>query len=206
MKSIHNDFVSYYLYLAGGLHSPLLVLVMLALCVLPGCYITGCPRSGIKFLAVDHTVIKDCRIGGNAEQRIIIDKTSAVAGQANKSSEYNTVTDCQIYENGAYGIHLRFSNFNKSNNITLRSSSRLTSSVDGLLITTGDAKSATGNVVTGCVCTDDQPGKTQSYGIRITQNSRSVVDAVVGDNQLRENKTGSLSYGGASTKISNNAQ
>jgi parallel beta-helix repeat protein len=171
-----------------------------------GCRITGCQRAGIKLLAADHITIRDCVIWGNNEHGIIIDKASTVAGQANKPSQHNTVTGCHIYENGTYGIYIRSSHYNKLQGLTIRNNGWDSTSSDGVRVTTGDSQAANGNVILGCVITDDQLSKTQAFGIRLLPSSGAVDRTVIGDNQLRGNKSGALLNGGSNTVASNNAQ
>jgi parallel beta-helix repeat protein len=171
-----------------------------------GCYVTGCQYSGIKLLAADHNVISDCFVWGNTDHGILIDKASSVADQANKPSDYNTVTDSMVFENGEHGVFLRSSNYNKLSNLTIQNNADQVSSRDGIRITTSDSTPSVGNIITGCVATDDQGTKTQTYGVRLLVGSGAIDYTVIGDNYLRGNLTGTLSDGGTNTQTSNNAQ
>jgi parallel beta-helix repeat protein len=172
-----------------------------------GCRITGCGSHGIKILRAHHTVVDGCVVWGNGGKGIIIEKSQNDADQPNAPSEYNVVTNCQVFENDEHGIYIRSSHYNQITDNTVQNNGQASGSWDGIRVIADDGIDAIGNIIRGNVSTDDQPSDTQQYGVKLTVATTGAVDyTVISDNYLQGNASGAISDGGTNTLPSNNAQ
>ena len=158
--------------------------------VVRDCVITGLPQDGIELLASGQNLIENCQISDVGGHGIQINKASASAGLPNKQANDNVVTGNFIDQAGRDGININSSSRNQIVGNSITNSSDDTSGRDGVRIDSFDGIGCDDNVVTNTVSTDDQPTKTQRFGVSITSPlcNRTVLSA----NALTGNLVGEL--------------
>jgi len=132
------------------------------------CVITGIPSDGIELLASGNNLIEGCTITDVGGHGIQFAKASTSAAQPNKKSSDNIVRNNTIVNSGQDGINLNGGDRNQiTSNIVTNSSDDMTGR-DGIRLGTSDSVSCNDNTVNGNLATDNQPTKTQSYGLNIS--------------------------------------
>jgi parallel beta-helix repeat protein len=161
------------------------------------CVIDGIPDDGIELLASNNNTISGCIITDVGGHGIQVNKASATAPQPNKQSNDNLITGNTINDSGRDGININSSDRNTiTNNVVLNSADNV-SNRDGVRIDSFNDVSCNDNEIEGNTITDDQPVKTQRYGINIT--SANCNATVIGVNDLAGNKVGEINDGGTNT-------
>ena len=165
--------------------------------VVRDCVISGVPRSGIELLAASQNRVENCTItdvGGNG---IHVNKASPGAAQPNKISDDNLIAGNVITTAGLNGILLTGGDNNQILTNTITNSADDASGRDGVRITSGDGVSCASNLVQDNAAGDDQPLKTQRYGLAIVHSL--CTGNVVGDNDFTGNLSGPLLDQGTAT-------
>ena len=165
--------------------------------VVRNCVITGVPEDGIQLLASNNNTIENCTITDVGGDGIRINKASPSAGQPNKPSDDNIVTGNYIENAGENGIRVNGSNRNLISGNTVLNSSDDVSGRDGINIRSSDSNSCNDNVVQLNSATDNQPVKTQEWGLNI--EDPECVATVVSDNVLIGNLAGEINDDGTGT-------
>ena len=163
------------------------------------CVIEGVPHNGVEFLASSHNVVEGCTIRDVTRHGIQIAKASAIAKQPNKTSNDNIVRNNVIDNSGLDGVNLNGGNRNLITGNQVTNSSNLSSGRDGIRLGTSDGIACDDNRVEGNRATDNQPTKTQRYGLAISSSlcHRSHVSA----NQLSGNLRGEFLDLGTGTVV-----
>ena len=157
------------------------------------CVITGIPSDGIELLASGNNLIEGCTITDVGGHGIQFAKASTSAAQPNKKSSDNIVRNNTIVNSGQDGINLNGGDRNQiTSNIVTNSSDDMTGR-DGIRLGTSDSVSCNDNTVNGNLATDNQPTKTQSYGLNISSAlcHRTVV-GVSAPNDFTGNRIGPI--------------
>jgi parallel beta-helix repeat protein len=167
--------------------------------VVRSCVINGVPGSGVQFLASSNNRIEDCTITNVGRHGIEVAKSSPTAAQPNKKSNGNVVRNNVVDNSGIDGILVTSSDGNRIEGNRVTNSSNAVAAADGIRITSADAVTCDENVVDGNVATDNQPTKTQRYGLNIASAlcSRTVVAA---NNDFSGNRLGSIHDVGTATR------
>jgi len=141
------------------------------------CVITGTAGDGIELLASSQNTIQGCTITNVGGHGIQANKSSTSADQPNKKSNDNIITGNVIDQAGQDGIDVISGDRNQITGNTVTNSSDDTSGRDGIRITSGDSITCDDNVVSNNIATDNQPVKTQKYGLNIASSlcNRTVV-------------------------------
>ena len=163
------------------------------------CLIEGVPHNGVEFLASSHNIVEGCTIRDVTRHGIQIAKASAIAKQPNKTSNDNIVRNNVIDNSGLDGINLNGGHRNLITGNQVTNSSNLSSGRDGIRLGTSDGIACDDNRVEGNRATDNQPTKTQRYGLAISSSlcHRSHVSA----NQLSGNLRGEFLDLGTGTVV-----
>ena len=134
------------------------------------CDISGTNNDAIQFLASSNNRVERCSIHDTRGDGISAIKSQSIAVQPNKKSNDNVIMANTISNAGESGIRIHSSDRNliKGNHIT-NSSDHLPGH-DGIRITSGDSISCDDNRVEGNTATDNQPTKTQKYGLHIVSS------------------------------------
>lgn len=162
------------------------------------CVITGnIPSRGIQFLASSDNLVENCDISNTQGHGIQIVKSSTVSGQPNKQSSNNVLRGNTIDGAGQDGINVISGDGNRIVGNTVTNSAR-----DGIRIDIANSVSSDDNIVENNVATDNQPQKTQVYGLNIANAlcNRTIVT----DNTFTGNKTGDIRDLGTGTVITSN--
>jgi parallel beta-helix repeat protein len=144
------------------------------------CVITGVSGSGIEFLASSKNTVTGCTITSPGKTGVDIRLSSPTAPQPNKPSNNNTISGNTIDQAGEHGIYINTGNGNKITGNRVTNSSDKSSSRDGIRIsTTVSGLNCDDNIVTGNTSIDNQPIKTQTWGLHITHAAcnRTVIGA-----------------------------
>jgi parallel beta-helix repeat protein len=145
--------------------------------IVRNCVITNVASQGIEFLASSDNRVENCTISNTGGAGIQAGKASSVADQPNKKSSNNIITGNTIDQAGRDGIFVNSGDRNQvTGNLVTNSSDDVTSR-DGIRIQSSDGITCDDNVVSGNTATDNQPTKTQRYGLNINnpQCNRTVV-------------------------------
>jgi parallel beta-helix repeat protein len=164
--------------------------------VVRDCIATGCARSGFEFLCAENSSFINCVAFGNGESGVNIDAQSST----DRKSLNNTVSGGRFYSNAKHGISIYESDFNTINGVTCSNNN-----LDGIRIQTFStrSKSANGNQIINCTCTDTQATKTQDYGVNLYGAPSSDIDGtVIKDCDLRGNRVGPYKVIAVNTQIS----
>jgi parallel beta-helix repeat protein len=161
--------------------------------VVRDCVITGIPGDGIEFLASSNNLVERCSISNVAGHGIQVTKSSTSAAQPNKKSNDNIVRNNTIDNSGQDGINVNSSDRNQISGNTITNSSDDTTGRDGIRIGSSDSITCNDNTVNGNLATDNQPTKTQSYGLNISSAlcNRTVV-GVSAPNDFAGNRVGPI--------------
>jgi len=135
--------------------------------VVRDCVITGIPGDGIEFLASSSNLVEGCSISNVGGHGIQVNKSSTSAAQPNKKSNDNIVRNNTIDNAGQDGINITSGDRNQVTANTITNSSDDTSGRDGIRVASSDSITCDDNAVNGNLATDNQPTKTQSYGLNI---------------------------------------
>lgn len=169
------------------------------------CVIDGVPSDGIEILAGSNNVIDGCTItnvgthptfGGHGIQ---LAKASNVADQPNKQPTNNLVVGNTIDEAGSDGININSGSDNELRSNTITNSSNVLLSRDGIRIQSGSSIPCDRNVVTVNTATDNQPTKTQRYGLNIS-SSVCTANIVGPGNVFTGNRVGAINDVGTNTQ------
>jgi parallel beta-helix repeat protein len=159
--------------------------------VVRNCVITGgVARSGIELLAAGENRVEGCTISDVGGHGIHVHKAAPTAAQPNKPSTDNVVTGNTITNAGIDGINITSSHRNRILNNMIRNSSDKATGRAGIWIASSEALGCDSNVVEGNTATDDQPVKTQRYGLAI--GNAECFGNVVGDNSFAGNAVASI--------------
>ncbi len=162
------------------------------------CVISGTATHGIQFLAATNNRVEGCTItnvGGNGIQAT---KSSTIADQPNKKASGNVITGNTITNAGQDGISINSSDRTQILNNTILNSANVSSSRDGIRITSSNSISCDDNRVSGNRAGDNQSPKTQRYGLNI--RSSLCHGTVVGPgNDFSGNLSGPISNSGTGT-------
>ncbi len=146
--------------------------------VIRDCEIDGVPSDGIELLSADDNVIEGCTISNVGGHGIQLTKASATADQPNKPSDSNQIRDNTVDQSGADGININSSNCNVVSGNTVTNSADLTANRDGIRILSTNLMSCDANEMYENRSTDDQPVRTQRYGLNIS--SALCVGTIIG--------------------------
>ena len=166
--------------------------------VVTDCVIDGIPGDGIELLGSSNNTISGCMIADVGGHGIQINKASASAPTPNKQSNDNVITGNTIDDSGLDGININSSDRNQILNNNILNSSDNVSNRDGVRVFSSNGISCDDNEIHGNTVTDNQPVKTQRYGVNIS--SVECTQTVVGTNDLTGNKTGELNDLGTNTQ------
>jgi hypothetical protein len=164
--------------------------------VVRNCEAYGCQRSGFEFLCADYSQIINCVAHDNLESGVNMDRQSS----SDRKATHNTVSGGQFYNNGKSGITIYEGDFN-----TIDGAHCYNNNLDGIRIQTFSTatKSANGNQVLNCICTDTRSSKTQDYGVNLYGSPASDIDGtVIRDCDLRGNRVGQYKDVAVNTQIS----
>jgi parallel beta-helix repeat protein len=164
--------------------------------VVRDCIATGCARSGFEFLCAENSSFINCTAFGNGESGVNIDAQAS----SDRKSLNNTVSGGRFYGNAKHGISIYESDFNTITGVTCSNNN-----LDGIRIQTFStrSKSANGNQIINCTCTDTQATKTQDYGVNLYGAPSSDIDGtVIKDCDLRGNRVGPYKVIAVNTQIS----
>jgi parallel beta-helix repeat protein len=166
--------------------------------VVRDCIISGVPGDAIELLAAGNNLIENCTITNTGFHGIQITKSSTSAPQPNKKSNDNIVRNNTIDNSGQDGINLNSGDRNQIIGNTITNSSNITGSRDGIRLSSSNLIPCDDNVVNGNLATDNQPTKTQSYGLNISSSlcNRTVVGAT---NNFAGNRLGPIRDVGTGT-------
>jgi len=165
--------------------------------VVRDCVITGILTKGIELLASSGNLIEGCTISNVAGHGIQVNKASTIAAQPNKKSNDNVIRNNTIDNAGQDGINVSSGDRNQITGNTVTNSSDDVSGRDGIRIASTDGIGCDDNVVDGNLATDNQPTKTQSYGLNIASGLCN--RTVVGTNDFIGNLIGSIHDLGTNT-------
>ena len=169
------------------------------------CLISGIPGDGIELLASSDNLVENCTITDVGGHGIQINKASTAAQQPNKQSTNNTIQNNTVTNSGQDGINVNSGNDNRFLNNTITNSSDDTNGRDGIRLSSFNGVACDDNVVTGNVATDNQPVKTQKYGLNI--QSANCNDTIIGaGNDFSGNLTGDINDNGTNTQYPNDTQ
>jgi len=135
--------------------------------VVRDCVITGIPGDGIEFLASSGNLVEGCSISNVGGHGIQVTKSSTSASTPNKKSNDNIVRNNTIDNVGQDGININSGDRNQVTGNTITNSSDDVSGRDGIRVASSDSITCDDNAVNGNLATDNQPTKTQSYGLNI---------------------------------------
>lgn len=162
------------------------------------CFIDGIPGDGIELLGSSNNVISGCTITDVGGHGIQINKSSSRASQPNKKSNNNLVSGNTVDDSGRDGININSSDDNRIiDNLVINNSDDVTNR-DGIRLDSNSGVTCDDNEISGNTATDNQPIKTQRYGINIS--SANCNRTVVGANDLAGNKTGQTNDNGTDTQ------
>ena len=142
------------------------------------CIVSGVPRDGIQLLASNSNLIENCLITDAGRDGIRVHKAAADAGQPNKPSNDNVIRNNTVVNSGTNGIRVNSGNRNRLTANTVRNSSDDAGGQDGIRVASESGIACNDNIVEFNTATDDQPLKTQAYGLHITSANcwRTVVE------------------------------
>jgi parallel beta-helix repeat protein len=162
------------------------------------CVIDGVPSDGIELLASSQNTIEGCTITNVGGHGIQATKSSTTADQPNKKSSDNLITGNVIDESGQDGVNLNSGDRNEITGNTITNSANVTSSRDGIRISSSDSITCDDNVVAHNTATDTQTVKTQRYGLNISSSlcNRTVVGP---GNDFSGNKVAPINDAGTGT-------
>src|SRR5215207_7763996 len=158
--------------------------------VILDCIITGIPSDGIELLASSSNRVENCQITNVGGHGIQMTKASASAGQPHKKSNDNIIIGNYVDNAGQDGINLNSGDRNLITGNTILNSSNITTSQDGIDISSNDSVLCDDNVVQSNTATDNQPVKTQRYGLSIS--SSNCHRTVVVGNNFAGNRLGAI--------------
>jgi chitodextrinase len=161
------------------------------------CVITGIPSDGIELLASSSNLVENCQITNVGGHGIQITKASSTAGQPHKKSNDNVIVGNYVDNAGQDGINLNSGDRNSITGNTILNSSNTTTSQDGIDISSSDSILCDDNVVQANTATDNQPVKTQRYGLSIS--SSNCHRTVVVSNNFSGNRLGAIRDVGTGT-------
>ena len=169
--------------------------------VIKDCVISGTTSDGIELLASRHNTVQGCTITNVGGHGIQLNKAPHVLtqiGQPDKKSSDNVVTGNTIDNAGQDGINVTSGDRNQITNNVITNSSNVTPRRDGIRVTSFESITCDDNVVSGNTATDNQPVKTQKYGLNIESVlcNRTVVGA---GNQFTGNLTAPIHNLGTGT-------
>jgi chitodextrinase len=167
--------------------------------VIRDCVVTGVPSDGIELLAASSTTIEGCQISDVGGYGIQLVKSSSQADQPHKKPSDNTISQNVVVNAGLDGINIISGDRNLVVGNLVLNSSDDASGRDGIRITSGDGIACDDNWVEANIATDDQPAKTQKYGLNIASAScsRTVVHS---SNDFSGNLVGPIRDAGTDTQ------
>jgi len=165
--------------------------------VVRDCVITGIPGDGIELLASSSNRVEGCTIVDVGGHGIQVNKSSTSAAQPNKKSTDNVVQNNTIDNAGQDGINVNSGDGNQIIGNMVRNSSDDTSGRDGIRIASTNSITCNDNLVDRNVSTDNQPVKTQTYGLNIA--NAECHRTAVGSNDFSGNRLGAINDGGTGT-------
>lgn len=135
--------------------------------IVRNCVITSAATQGIEFLASSNNRVENCTISNTGGAGIQAGKSSTVAGQPNKKSSDNVIVGNTVDQAGRDGIIVNSGDRNQITGNVVTNSSDDIAGKDGIRIQSTDGITCDDNVVSGNTATDNQPTKTQRYGLNI---------------------------------------
>ena len=166
--------------------------------VIRDCIVTNVPRVGIEFLASSQNRVENCQISDTGRYGIYLNKSSSSASIPNKPPDDNVIINNFVTNAGQDGIAIHSGNRNLITGNTVFNSSDDLPSKDGIRIFSTDSIVCDDNVVEYNIASDNQPVKTQRYGLHIvhTECNRTVVreNDFTGNilGEIRDNGTGTI--------------
>lgn len=161
------------------------------------CIITGVPSDGIELLASSSNRVENCQVLNVGGHGIQITKASASASQPHKKSNDNVIIGNYVDNAGQDGINLNSGDRNLITGNTILNSSNLTTSQDGIDVTSADSILCDDNIIQSNTATDNQAVKTQRYGLSIS--SANCHRTVVTGNNFAGNRLGAIQDKGTGT-------
>jgi parallel beta-helix repeat protein len=161
------------------------------------CVVEGVNGDGIQFLASSENRVEGCFVHDTGKDGIRATKSETNAPQPNKKANDNVIIGNTIDNAGLNGIEVNSSDGNEVTGNTVTNSSDNASGMDGIRISTMDGITCDDNRIESNLATDNQPVKTQVYGLNITNSLCH--RTFVGSNTFTGNKTGAIRDLGSGT-------
>jgi parallel beta-helix repeat protein len=163
-----------------------------------GCVIENIPSDGIEMLGAQRNTITGCTVTNVGGHGIQLTKASSSAAQANKKASDNKVLNNTVDNAGQDGINVNSSDRSEIRGNTITNSADDMAGRDGIRLGAADGITCDDTVVAANTATDNQPVKTQRYGLNISTAlcNRTVVHS---DNAFEGNLTGPIRNLGTGT-------
>ena len=165
--------------------------------VIRDCIVTNVPRVGIEFLASSQNHVENCQISDTGRYGIYLNKSSSTASIPNKPPEDNVIINNFVTNAGQDGIAIHSGNRNEITGNTILNSSDDLPDKDGIRIFSTDSVVCDDNVVEYNIASDNQPVKTQRYGLHIVHTLCN--RTVVRENDFTGNRVGEIRDNGTGT-------
>ena len=162
------------------------------------CDVSGTSGDGVQFLASSNNRVEGCFVHDVGKDGIRATKSETNAPQPSKKANGNVIIGNVVDNAGDNGIEVNSSDGNEITGNRVTNSSDNRSGFDGIRLSSMDSITCDNNRVESNVATDNQPTKTQVYGLNIT--SALCNRTFVGTNDFAGNKTGTIRDRGTNTQ------